>query len=526
MKTLTAALVLLGVIGGYRINYYDCEKPTRVTEIRADVLCDDRPTKTGDTEVFTILQKRKHTTFKGYRCKVVKSTWVLYCGAFSHDKVAAIPRIEISQDVRAEECDSMVTTSRYRSMEGGSHSVELGKETVFWVNERGQLHTEANKIWCQGQEMKLDGNVISGMMQLAQYRIVIEKAEYVVEGRRVESTLDHVRLPRSCKAKAGGCITASWVYVYEPPTDTCPLVKIRETRLQKENEFYIDHDLKLMFTVTDRAQSPSGCTPIKILYTNFESLYLAKSSDFKMVDEVDLTLYTNIRDDYMMHSTEGLVSQMGSKMDRGLCRNKYQSDSTEILVMDQGQFGRRNGDVIYVFTCMAKVGKIQTLENCGSRIPIEGNVYVDPRTRIVSDHWSQRDCNVHYPMMVKSLDGWVSINPDLRPAKESTDGRINDGNLSHEDMSKGGLYTRQEVESWESLIQYSQYRDAVSENLAYGVCVKEGKCTPRIKESVPQYNLRLIQDAIANPIDTIFDEIDSFIRRTGGYLSLIVIVMW
>ena len=66
----------------------------------------------------------------------MKSTWVLYCGAFSHDKVAAIPRIEISQDVRAEECDSMVTTSRYRSMEGGSHSVELGKETVFWVNER------------------------------------------------------------------------------------------------------------------------------------------------------------------------------------------------------------------------------------------------------------------------------------------------------------------------------------------------------------------------------------------------------
>ena len=93
-----------------------------------------------------------------------------------------------------------------------------------------------------------------------------------------------------------------------------------------------------------------------------------------MVDEVDLTLYTNIRDEYMMHSTEGLVSQMGSKMDRGLCRNKYQSDSTEILVMEQGQFGCRNGDVIYVFACMAKVGKIKTLENCGSRIPIEGNV--------------------------------------------------------------------------------------------------------------------------------------------------------
>ena len=64
MKTLTAALVLLGVISGYKINYYDCEKPTRMTEIQADVLCDNRLTTKQETEVFTILQKKNHTKFK------------------------------------------------------------------------------------------------------------------------------------------------------------------------------------------------------------------------------------------------------------------------------------------------------------------------------------------------------------------------------------------------------------------------------------------------------------------------------
>ena len=517
-------LGLLEMAISYRMHYFDCTKPTRVNEVKMQSICEDKETTPSKPETYTILQKRKHVRFKGYRCKVVKSTFLLYCGAFSHDKIAAVPKIEINQMIRHSECESLVTTNMYRSVEGGNHQVNLDEETVFWVNEWGQIHTDANKIWCQGQEMKVDGNLVQGMIQLAQYRIVIEKEEFIVEKKRVEATTTHVRLPKSCRMKSGGCITAAWTYVWNPPSNECPLVKVRETRLTKEKGYYVDHHLKLLFEVTETGQSPSSCTPTEIMYTNFESLYLSKVSDFEQLTEVDITIYTNMRDDYTMFQMEAMTNQVADNTEVGICKNKYQDDPSEIIKMSHGQFGRRNGDVIYIFRCQEKVGKIATVSNCGNKIPIENNLFVDPYTRIVTDHWAVRDCNTHYPMMVNSMDGWVTINPDVRPAKAPAEVQVVGGNISHhESMAHGGLYTRYEIESWESLIQYSQYRDAVSETLAYGVCVKEGKCKPTTQENVPRYNLQHLEEVILT--DSIFDRIDDFVRRTGGYLSLIVIVM-
>ena len=49
-----------------------------------------------------------------------------------------------------------------------------------------------------------------------------------------------------------------------------------------------------------------------------------------------------------------------------------------------GQFGRRSGEVLYIFDCQKKIGKIEASIQCYDRIPLEGSVdYVDPYTRVV-----------------------------------------------------------------------------------------------------------------------------------------------
>ena len=43
-----------------------------------------------------ILQQMKNQRIPGYKCKVKRSSWQLYCGAFPHEQLIAIPQIELN----------------------------------------------------------------------------------------------------------------------------------------------------------------------------------------------------------------------------------------------------------------------------------------------------------------------------------------------------------------------------------------------------------------------------------------------
>ena len=75
----------------------------------------------------------------------------------------------------------------------------------------GMTHTESNgKIWCQGQQMKIDDTVINDVLMMSQYRVVLEKEEYLITStqaqalHKVEATFEYVKLPRACTAEASG----------------------------------------------------------------------------------------------------------------------------------------------------------------------------------------------------------------------------------------------------------------------------------------------------------------------------------
>ena len=85
----------------------------------------------------------------------------------------------------------------------------MNEETVFSVNEMGMTHTDSNgKIWCQGQQMKLDETVINHVLMMSQYRVVLEKEESkrAQTLHKMEATSDHVKLPKACTTEASGCL--------------------------------------------------------------------------------------------------------------------------------------------------------------------------------------------------------------------------------------------------------------------------------------------------------------------------------
>ena len=86
-----------------------------------------------EKETLTLLQKRQFDKTSGYFCQITKSTFLLYCGAFSHTKLASPPIIEVYVPLTGRECESLIATMKFRSMEGSTHPVKLGTKSIFHV---------------------------------------------------------------------------------------------------------------------------------------------------------------------------------------------------------------------------------------------------------------------------------------------------------------------------------------------------------------------------------------------------------
>ena len=212
MKAYRAITVVLAALAtrarSYRIDYWDCTKPGAIQEYDLGSYCETQKLLgLQQTKQYHVLQKKKKTTMKGWNCDIIRSTFILHCGMFSHQDLVQMPDIEIRQAVPLQQCQTMINTGYLITKEGSTHEVKIGEETIFHVSERGILHEENNKIWCEGQELKINNNIISGVLKMVQYRVTIQKDSYIIDKERVEALSDHRTLPKECTPSIGGCIS-------------------------------------------------------------------------------------------------------------------------------------------------------------------------------------------------------------------------------------------------------------------------------------------------------------------------------
>ena len=126
-----------------------------------------------------------------------------------------------------------------------------------------------------------------------------------------------------------------------------------------------------------------------------------------------------------------------------MCQQKFTHRRNGLNPMGKsGHFERPSGDVLYIFSCQNKTGKIEAGTQCYERIPLEGSVYsIDPYTKMVTKHGVVKECNQVFPEALLILKGWVAL-PSLRPIPEPALHTLGDAGVEHEDMARGGLYTK------------------------------------------------------------------------------------
>ena len=186
---LCAILMVLGALEtqSYQLRYNDCSKPTSISNINVKTACDKEKTMNNVTTTFRLLQRKRETRLKGFKCQILKSDFLLYCGAFSHQKMLRTPMIDVLSRVTVNHCWEMVTVQAFTAP-GSNHieQLELGKENVLHVNSLGQLHPD-NNVWCEGQSIKIGGSVVNEAIELTQCKIMLIEENFIYKGGRVEA---------------------------------------------------------------------------------------------------------------------------------------------------------------------------------------------------------------------------------------------------------------------------------------------------------------------------------------------------
>lgn len=511
----------------YTINYHDCRKPTDLQEINLDQACGLEDDMEVDERTYTILTPRHHQPMRGYTCSVVRSTFTYYCGAFSHTKILKAPNVEIKEKMDVQQCLGILQGNQFQDHYGGSHKISINKVNIFTVNERGVLHEDNGRVSCQGEQMKVGNDIVQDVLKLSQYKVSVIPESFIDINGTLKATRAGLTLPSTCLVEEGSCLAWEQTWVWRK-TDQCPLVKIQQVRLNRENNYLVDHTNKLIFQKRTRTNFPDRCPEGEYYLTEYSSLYLTQSSsEFDPVTELDMALYINSRSDYLTYQTEQHLAFVSRKFQLDVCKNNYirTGHEDEITQLPRGKFGKRHGDILFVFQCPLVTGEVKVTDTCYDKIPLKDHHYVDPATRLLVKTANEIDCRTRFPLSVKSNQGWIRVGPGVtgRPTPANT--TIEEyQEAEHEDMSGGGLYNQQELESWETLIEWGHFKTGITESIANGLCKGSPECKHYSNNQV-QYSLNNLITK-AEETTNLFQKLKDFCLEWGGLLAFIILVKW
>jgi len=519
-------------VAGYTISYYDCHDIDQLTTYNAAHTCKDQTLTEDKPRLYAILQKISKKIISGYSCKVTKSRFTDYCGAYGHSKHIETPEIELSYPVSPMDCMDMITTETFTSPQGLMRKVTIGAENIITIEELGTINIGDDTVTCHGQSKRIGNHVINDVLQIAQWKITMKEERFRVSKDLIE-TSDHLRLPPACNVNLFGCKLHDITYVWQPPKRGCLMEAVQTVMMSQENNFLRSSNSNILLKMGPRVPSLDGCPTTAVYSTEYNNIFLTQPGDHwpEMTDDsssdLDFNVYVKSRDDYIMYEMEREISHLNSRTKEAICQKTLYQNGIMKLTSEDNVFYKRNGDTVDRFVCAKKTGQLATsLDICYEDIPLADQGFIKPDTRVYTSHSAPKPCNPHYGLKVYTDEKvWVELNPKARKMTEPKELPTTLHSFDHHDLSKGGLYTPTELEAWKMHIELGDMHDAITKTITYGICVQNGDCnnSPGIPQSNLVFNMNELP--MVNSAFGFFTMINNAIQTSGAYLAALVLII-
>ena len=528
---------------------FHCDSPINLRDYRIlprDVVCTDQPVEKPVNRVYSIVQKQAFSHADGFKCTRRVSRFTFICTntlVAAHQRLASIPEIELPQEVSRDDCHSLVTTEEYEGPDGQRHRVPLGKTTVLNFYEKGRQYSEGDTLVCEGEKVKLGDRVIDGVAILEQIKITTGTRKFRFEAATlgIQVKEEHRVLP--CTAFYHYCVTSEGTYLWEELQRT-QFQRVRHftamTREEEEQKVLISQQQKLRLVLADSEKYDGRNYHV----TKYQNIYVvdgeAEYLDPFPSDHLQLAAWIAARDDYITWSMEQKIMQAYRAMSNNECQRKKDILHTQLATsytnpegshhihLDQNKFGAIVGETLYTYQCQPVVVQPRTETRCTKELPVslDGHKYfLEPVSRLVKRYGNPVPCSHLMPSKFLTNQGqWIAATPQLmitQAPKEMTElsGGAGEFNMTHTDMTEGGLYTTQQVQEFTKLLNYPRAKTVVANTLYREACHQNQNevCTSF------QETLGLVDNQPTN-LFNLRSRILTFLHNFGDAASILVAV--
>ena len=123
-------------------------------------------------------------------------------------------------------------------------SIKMNTENLIWADEVGLIKDQDGGVRCQGQQHRINGEIVEDILVLTQYRITVREEKFLIKGTQIESETAHLALP--CQAHMEGCVTAEATFIWNRPEEKCMLQEVQAIRAAKVDGWLIDRERKIL----------------------------------------------------------------------------------------------------------------------------------------------------------------------------------------------------------------------------------------------------------------------------------------
>ena len=541
----TTSLMIPSTITSNKLRAYDCSAPTNIKNYMiTQKTCTPNfdAVKPGKLVNATLLQKVEVQEKVGYRCAMKVSRWNLICTqslVANHQRLATVPIIEVPELVTAEQCRRIVSTKQYVGPDGKGYRLLVGGSRVLTFNLRGKNEISGHSIFCEGERARLGNEIIDGVLTLEQVKIQVEKVTLLFKKHTIGIKERHevMKCPRNsqdhCEHSSG---TVIWQNSQHKPFQIIQKI----TGEIQEGDIFISHHNKVRL-VLKRQQEYSG---VVLKRTNYKDIFITVDNVEELELEeikgsrVKIHSWVEARDDYITYSLEEKLKRVYSISKNTECLNTQQialaqlaihsasAENINYLQIKGTKFGVVVGETIFQFSCNEVVVAPREADSCSRELPVTYNgldYFIEPVSRLLTSQASQVPCTSTLPAKFQTIGGaWIAATPRLyittnpEPSLQSSPATFN---ISHEDMSRGGLYTNHQLEEFARLIQYPKLRHHIRNELVDNLCLDNNhKLCQQIRSTMgPSW----IPDNY-NPVFNLKQRITTFLHELGETAALVI----
>ncbi|MCP4057722.1 MAG: hypothetical protein GY738_10485 [Pseudoalteromonas sp.] len=510
----------------YTIDYWDCNSPTSIQEYDATGACQHTKAQpeTVQSQVY-LLEQSKVKRVTGYRCTAEVSTFTYFCGAWSHLKVAMPPEIQIPIHITPAQCHYMKQRQQTpESLLGVIRHIDLNEINFFNFISKGNMKTSSSNIECEGEDYRYEGKVLKDSMQLKQVILMVKDEDYLVQGNKIESISDHLQL--SCDATSKECSTSDGTFVWATNYNKCPFELIRTLPMEKlPNNHFISHESQILLNATEEVTTECG---LKILATNMNSIFMSLDPGAAYLptvhpEEIDITANILSKVQYEIFMLNNRITKSNKNQISDICEQQLQT--SKMMHLKGNKFLHRHGDIIYLTTCPLKTGIIAEKTTCFEEIPLMNGLFVNPITRLSQNVSTPTLCSSHHPMKIKTRENkFITIEPHIRAASIPPQYHLDDeDSYQMTDIIETSIFTAKQLQSWESLQAFPQYKKATMNKLMMGLCLGSQSCYNHNQPSeVTTYSLTSLENKIKT---SLWKEIQDIIKEYAVYICLVALLI-